>query len=93
MFEHAPAQIITPPAQIITAPAQPPATGAVVYTALFVSGQGSAKKKKNQKETKEKKLIPCKSWLASGFNKKKNMHEENDVKKTGRARKIFDKGN
>ena len=31
----APAQIITAPAQIITAPAQPPATGAVVYTALF----------------------------------------------------------
>ena len=42
VFEHAPAQIITAPAQIITAPAQiitapaqPPATGAVVYTALF----------------------------------------------------------
>ena len=31
----APVQIITAPAQIITAPAQPPATGAVVYTALF----------------------------------------------------------
>ena len=31
----APAQTITAPAQIITAPAQPPATGAVVYTALF----------------------------------------------------------
>ena len=31
----APAQIITAPAQIITAPAQPPATGVVVYTALF----------------------------------------------------------
>ena len=37
VFEHAPAQIITAPAQIITAPAQPPATGAVVYTALFFS--------------------------------------------------------
>ena len=43
VFEHAPAQIvtapaqiITAPAQIITAPAQPPATGAVVYTALFI---------------------------------------------------------
>ena len=35
VFEHAPAQIITAPAQIITAPAQPPATGAVKYTALF----------------------------------------------------------
>jgi len=35
VFEHAPAQIIIAPAQIITAPAQPPATGAVVYTALF----------------------------------------------------------
>ena len=41
-FEHAPAQMITAPAQmitapaqIITAPAQPPATRAVVYTALF----------------------------------------------------------
>ena len=33
----APAQIITAPAQIITAPAQPPATGVVVYTALFSS--------------------------------------------------------
>ena len=31
----APAQIIAAPAQIITAPAQPPATGAVVYTALL----------------------------------------------------------
>ena len=31
----APAQIIIAPAQIITAPAQQPATGAVVYTALF----------------------------------------------------------
>ena len=44
VFEHAPAQIITAPAQIIialaqiiAAPAQPPATGAVVYTALFFS--------------------------------------------------------
>ena len=37
VFEHAPAQIISAPAQIITAPAQPPATGAVVYTALFPS--------------------------------------------------------
>ena len=50
VFEHAPAQIMTAPAQImtapaqtitasaqiITAPAQPFATGAVVYTALFV---------------------------------------------------------
>ena len=32
----APAQIITAPAQLITAPAQPPATGVVVYTALFL---------------------------------------------------------
>ena len=32
---YAPAQIIYAPAQLITAPAQPPATGAVVYTALF----------------------------------------------------------
>ena len=32
----APAQLISAPAQLITAPAQPPATGAVVYTALFV---------------------------------------------------------
>ena len=32
----APAQLITAPAQLITAPAQPPATGAVVYTALFI---------------------------------------------------------
>ena len=31
----APAQLITAPAQLITAPAQPPATGVVVYTALF----------------------------------------------------------
>ena len=31
----APAQLITAPTQLITAPAQPPATGAVVYTALF----------------------------------------------------------
>ena len=31
----APAQFITAPAQLITVPAQPPATGAVVYTALF----------------------------------------------------------
>ena len=32
---NAPAQINTAPAQLITAPAQPPATGAVVCTALF----------------------------------------------------------
>ena len=32
----APAQLITAPAQLITAPAQPPATGVVVYTALFI---------------------------------------------------------
>ena len=32
----APAQVITAPAQLITAPAQPPATGAAVYTALFI---------------------------------------------------------
>ena len=32
----APAQLITAPAQLITAPAQPPATGAAVYTALFL---------------------------------------------------------
>ena len=31
----APAQLMTAPAQLITAPAQPPATEAVVYTALF----------------------------------------------------------
>ena len=31
----APAQLISAPAILITAPAQPPATGAVVYTALF----------------------------------------------------------
>ena len=31
----APAKLITAPAQLITAPAQPPATGAVVYTALL----------------------------------------------------------
>ena len=35
VFEHAPAQIIAAPAQIITAPTQLPATGVVVYTALF----------------------------------------------------------
>ena len=33
----APAQLITAPAQRITAPAQPPATGAAVYTALFLA--------------------------------------------------------
>ena len=32
----APAQLITAPTQLITAPAQPPATGVVVYTALFL---------------------------------------------------------
>ena len=32
----APAQHITAPTQLITAPAQPPATGAAVYTALFL---------------------------------------------------------
>ena len=32
----APAQLISAPAQLITAPAQLPATGAVVYTALFI---------------------------------------------------------
>ena len=37
MVVYAPAQIISAPAQLITAPAQPPATGAVVYTALFLS--------------------------------------------------------
>ena len=36
MVVYAPVQIISAPAQLITAPAQPPATGAVVYTALFV---------------------------------------------------------
>ena len=35
MGVNAPAQVSTAPAQLITAPAQPPATGAVVYTALF----------------------------------------------------------
>ena len=35
MVVYAPAQPISAPAQLITAPAQPPATGAVVYTALF----------------------------------------------------------
>ena len=38
MVVYAPAQIISAPAQLITAPAQPPATGAVVYTALFGIG-------------------------------------------------------
>ena len=38
MDVSAPAQIVTAPAQLITAPAQPPATGVVVYTALFLSG-------------------------------------------------------
>ena len=44
VFEHAPAQIITAPtqsitapAQITTAPAQLPATGVVVYMALFLN--------------------------------------------------------
>ena len=32
----APAKLIIAPAQLITAPAQPPATGAAVYTALFI---------------------------------------------------------
>ena len=36
MVINAPAQIITAPAQLITTPAQPPATGVVVYTALFM---------------------------------------------------------
>ena len=36
MVVYAPAQVISAPAQLITAPAQPPATGAVVYTALFL---------------------------------------------------------
>ena len=35
MALYAPAQIIYALAQLITAPAQPPATGAVVYTALL----------------------------------------------------------
>ena len=35
MDVSAPAQIVTAPAQFITAPAQPPATGAVVYTAFL----------------------------------------------------------
>ena len=35
MVVYAPAQIISAPTQLITAPAQLPATGAVVYTALF----------------------------------------------------------
>ena len=34
---NAPAQFITAPAQLITAAAQPPATGVVVYTALFLN--------------------------------------------------------
>ena len=33
----APSQLITAPAQHISAPAKPPATGAAVYTALFLS--------------------------------------------------------
>ena len=33
----APIQTTTAPAQLITAPAQPPATGIVVYTALFLN--------------------------------------------------------
>ena len=37
MVVYAPAQIISAPAQLIAAPAQLPATGAVVYTALFSS--------------------------------------------------------
>ena len=35
MVVFAPAKTISAPAQLITAPAQPPATGAVVYTALI----------------------------------------------------------
>ena len=35
MNKNALTQIITAPAQLIAAPAQPPATGAVVFTALF----------------------------------------------------------
>ena len=35
MVVSAPALIITAPAQLITAPTQLPATGVVVYTALF----------------------------------------------------------
>ena len=35
MAAYAPAQIIAAPAQLVTAPAQPPAIGAVVYTALL----------------------------------------------------------
>ena len=41
MVVYAPAQIISAPAQLITAPAQLPATGAVVYTALFVESINS----------------------------------------------------
>ena len=41
MVVYALAQIISAPAQIISAPAQPPATGAVVYTALFSSSSYS----------------------------------------------------
>ena len=40
MVVYAPAQIISAPAQLITAPAQPPATGAVMYTALFLRING-----------------------------------------------------
>ena len=36
MGVNAPVQVSTAPALLITAPAQPPATGAVVYTALFL---------------------------------------------------------
>ena len=35
----APAQLITAPAQLITAPAQPPATGAVVYDTVKITGK------------------------------------------------------
>ena len=36
MDVNAPAQLIAAPAQIITAPTEPPATGAVLYTALLL---------------------------------------------------------
>ena len=53
----APAQIITAPAQHNTAPAQPPATGVVVYTALFsiLAHSGVEKTRKKQMEENRKK--------------------------------------
>ena len=46
MVVCAPTLLITAPAQLITAPDQPPARGAVVYTALFLIKPGKADGKK-----------------------------------------------